>query len=375
MASIQRRENGAWRARYRDEAGREHARHFPRKTDAQRWLDEVTTSIVTGTYVDPKAGRITFDAYYKDWVKRQVVERSTASGTDLAVRSVPFLTVPIRNVRPSHVESWVKTMTKTLAATTIRTRFNSVRPIFRAAVRDRVIPVDPTEGIKLPRARRAQAAMAIPTPAQVGKILTAAEPHMAALFALCAFAGLRLGEAAGVQFDDIDFLGRTLSVERQVQRKTGRRTEVEVRDPKYGSERVVTLPDDLVTMLSLHVERFGTRPAGWVFIGAGDGPPHQNTVGWYWRKACDGAGISGFRLHDLRHFYASGLIAAGCDVVTVQRALGHTKASTTLDTYSHLWPDAEDRTRTAAAGLMAASTAGFEALADSVRTQEPGNTV
>jgi site-specific recombinase XerD len=61
--------------------------------------------------------------------------------------------------------------------------------------------------------------------------------------------------------------------------------------------------------------------------------------------------------HDLRHFYAPGLIAAGCDVVTVQRALGHAKATTTLNTYAHLWPTAEDRTRQAAGGLFAAATA------------------
>jgi integrase len=76
------------------------------------------------------------------------------------------------------------------------------------------------------------------------------------------------------------------------------------------------------------------------------------------------AGVT-FNLHDLRHFYASGLIAAGCDVVTVQRALGHGKASLTLNTYSHLWPRAEDRTRNAAAQML------NEALtADRVRTQQ-----
>ncbi len=61
--------------------------------------------------------------------------------------------------------------------------------------------------------------------------------------------------------------------------------------------------------------------------------------------------MEGFTLHSLRHFYASGLIAAGCDVVTVQRALGHAKATTTLETYWHLWPSAEDRTRKAASTL------------------------
>jgi hypothetical protein len=60
MASIAKRSNGQYRARYRDSGGKEHSRHFARKADAQRWLDEVTTSVATGQYVDPKAGRVTF---------------------------------------------------------------------------------------------------------------------------------------------------------------------------------------------------------------------------------------------------------------------------------------------------------------------------
>jgi hypothetical protein len=72
-----------------------------------------------------------------------------------------------------------------------------------------------------------------------------------------------------------------------------------------------------------------------------------------------------YRLHDLRHFYASGLIAAGCDVVTVQRALGHSNASITLNTYSHSCPDADDRTRKAAAGLVAQA---LGPAADGLRT-------
>jgi integrase len=61
------------------------------------------------------------------------------------------------------------------------------------------------------------------------------------------------------------------------------------------------------------------------------------------------------------------LIAAGCDVVTVQRALGHAKATTTLNTYSHMWPTAEDRTRGAAASMLATV---LEPAADSLRTAD-----
>ena len=68
MASIKKRADGSWRARYRDAAGREHAKHFPRKLDAQRWLDEVTTAVVTGTYVDPKTARTTVEEWCTSWL-------------------------------------------------------------------------------------------------------------------------------------------------------------------------------------------------------------------------------------------------------------------------------------------------------------------
>jgi len=81
MASITKRPDGRWRARYRDEAGKEHAKHFDRKVDGQRWLDEVTAAVVTGQYVDPKAGRRTFRAYAEAWAASQ------PHGTALGSRS------------------------------------------------------------------------------------------------------------------------------------------------------------------------------------------------------------------------------------------------------------------------------------------------
>jgi len=73
-------------------------------------------------------------------------------------------------------------------------------------------------------------------------------------------------------------------------------------------------------------------------------PPHH-TVGYWWRLTRRNADVIGIRLQDLRHFYASGLVTSGCDVVTVQRAPGHAAATTTLRTYAHLWPTAEDCTQ------------------------------
>jgi integrase len=82
-------------------------------------------------------------------------------------------------------------------------------------------------------------------------------------------------------------------------------------------------------------------------------PWHDNLVDYRWRSTRADAGVA-HKLHDLRHYFASGLIAAGCDVVTVQRAMGHASATTALNTYAHLWPTAEDKTRASASGMAAA---------------------
>jgi phytoene dehydrogenase-like protein len=75
--SIAKREDGRWRARYRDAAGKEHARHFARKVDAQRWLDDVTSSVVTGTYTDPRTSNVTLEDWSAIWLKGQVHLKAT----------------------------------------------------------------------------------------------------------------------------------------------------------------------------------------------------------------------------------------------------------------------------------------------------------
>ena len=113
----------------------------------------------------------------------------------------------------------------------------------------------------------------------------------------------------------------TLTVSRQVQWESG---GFEIRPPKYRSVREVYLAQTLTEMLTIHTKRFcpGTDTHRWLFKGSRRSPPHQNTFGHGWHKTMKSAQIEGLKLHELRHYYASGFIAAGCDVLTVQRAKG-----------------------------------------------------
>lgn len=382
MASIQKRElplksgedkpRHVWRARYRDAAGKEHSRHFPRKVDAQKWLDEVTASVVTGMYVDPAAGRVTFKAFFYEWSARQDWTAGTLDAATRAVLSTPFADMPLAKIAPEHVEEWLKEMTRPaatrkhgLAASTRKMRLNYVQMTFAAAVRGRRIAVSPAADarVKMPKKATDADELEIPTPEQVAAVLEAADPMFRGFIAVCAFAGLRLGEAAGLQVGDVDFLRRTLKVRRQVQGATN--TEAVLLPPKAGSSRTIYVPAGLTTLLAKHVEDVGTRGEERFFFSNGGYLFNRNSAGHYWREAAKGADLTGFTLHSLRHYFASGLIREGCDVVMVQRALGHSAPSITLDVYSSLWPDAEDRTRSAAAAMMSDV---LGSRADSVRT-------
>lgn len=151
----------------------------------------------------------------------------------ISLGSVTFGDLPFKAIRRSHVEAWVQEASECWAPTTVKVRFVIVISVFRPALADRVI------GVALPRRRKAEAAMRIPTVEEVGMLLGHADSTRVstrkgfrAYVALCGFAGLRKGEAAAVQVGDIDFLRRTLNVSRQLQRDGS--TYV-ARLPKYGS--------------------------------------------------------------------------------------------------------------------------------------------
>jgi hypothetical protein len=105
-----------------------------------------------------------------------------------------------------------------------------------------------------------------------------------------------------------------------------------------------------------------SRVSGTLLVGA-EAPMGYNR--WLWVQTVDRAGLSGVRYHDLRHAFASALIAGGCSVKAVQHALGHTSATTTLDVYGHLWPGDEDRIRDAV-------DRAFAPAEDSLRTGTDG---
>jgi len=355
MASIKKRENGQWRARYRDSAGKEHAKHFDRKVDAQRWLDQVTAAVVRGDYVDPRAGKVTVATYATAWEAVQVSSEGTKRIVDNALRLhlLPELGAhPIAAVRPTMVQAFVKTLeSKGLSPGSIRVIYHVTTQVFAAAVDDRVIAHSPCKKINLPKADDAE--VVPPTLEQVAAMADVIGDRWRALVITLAGSGLRIAEMLGLQVADVDFLRRTIRVERQ-RSQVGQLVPVKSK----SSRRTVPVGQVVIDALAAHLATFPSDGA--LFLDEIGEPLRYRRWRTLWEAAARTTGAD-FTAHGLRHFYASALIAGGASVKQVQERLGHASAVITLQTYSHLWPGDDDRTR----DVM---DAALGPLADSLRT-------
>jgi len=335
-----------WRARYRDDAGKEHERHFARKIDAQKWLDTVTASQVNGTYVDPKTARLTVGEWCDTWLRGYATRRASTvrqARTHVAQIKAEFGSVRLSAVRPSHVKSWTARLrAEDLAVSYVYALHSRLAQIMADAVHDGVIPRSPCSRRTSPGAGSQRPYVA--TTEQVWALYDAMPGRLRAAVLLAAFAGLRLAEACGLRVEDVDFMRGIIHPRVQFPAEE-LKTEI--------SRTPVPIPQSLALRLSAQVRDW----PGQALLTGRDGAQLST---WALERAMRTARAKveglpkGFRYHDLRHYFASLLIASGCDVKTVQARLRHASAKTTLDTYGHLWPDRDESTRAAADAVISA---------------------
>lgn len=362
MASIKKRPNGSWRARYRDSAGKEHARHFKYKDNprdlansAQHWLDEEKSKIRDG--IDPARANMTMGEWATLWLEGYGVNRpSTLRQARVHVKRIvaKFEHRTLSQIRASEVKSWmVELRGEGLADSTVYAIHSRLGQLFSDAIHDRIVARSPVSRRTSPGAGKQRAYVA--TTEQVWALHDALPAHFRPVVLLGAFAGLRVAEIAALRVSDVDFMRGIITPTIQ-----------------YPAEPLKTeasrLPIPIPLELALELNRV---PAQWgsdtLVVGAFGRPVSPYTIETAWRDARSTVkGLpEGFRIHDLRHYYASLLIASGLDIKTVQARLRHASAKTTLDTYGHMWPDKDESARAAIAVVLAARA---DSHADSLRT-------
>jgi integrase len=352
-----------YRVRWVDDAGKPQTRLFDRKADADRFDANVHADLSRGQYVDPAAGKVRVAEYSAAWRANQLHRASTAELMERAFRLHinPILGgMEIARVRPSNLKAWVKDRQNALEPSTLRIVYSYLAAMFSAAVVDRAIGVSPcTPDVRLPEIPDRR--LWIPNPDQVHAVAQALPDRYRAVAYLAASCGLRGGEIFGLELDDIAFLRREVTVERQLT-VTSRRSPYLAPPKTKTSRRTCELATVVGEVLAWHVKEFAPvevevedetdprkpvrRMARLLFTTADGRPMHRASWSHLWAPAVAVAGLpKGFGLHGLRHYFATLLIHNGASVKTVQLALGHSSPTITLNTYTHEWPDAVDRTR------------------------------
>lgn len=237
-----------------------------------------------------------------------------------------------------------------LSPATIRGIHGVLHQALDAAVRERLIPRNPTEGVVLPQ--KAQAPMKILNDEQLDRFMAELkkDPLWHDLFYVEITTGLRRGELCGLMWRDLDAKAGTLSICRSVHSQAGGGLTTGETKTHQGKRRI-TLPPSTVELLRT---RRKSSCSPWIFPDPirPELPISPQRAYTRLKEILKSAELPDLRFHDLRHTFATHALSSGVDAKTLSGILGHTKASFTLDTYTHVTGDMHRRAAEVVGGFL-----------------------
>lgn len=322
---------------------------FDNKALAIKRDGAITTELDQGKYVDPRHGKILVDDYAAKWRLDQLHAPGTVATVEMVFRLYvsPYIgQTQMGNIRLGTLQKLIKELDAVLAPNSLRSAWAYISSMFRFAMDNGDIRHLPLHRLKLPE--RDPHTLHIPTHEQVKALFSC---RLGSAYKVGAGCGLRGGEIFGLEPAAIDFDRRRIRVYQQ---------SIKIKDqaPYLGplktksSYREVEMPETVAEALKDHPTYVHT-----LWDRTNPRKPVERQVELFWetpeshqpyyhgtwthvvRRDCGKVGIPTFCIRDLRHYYATVLIAQGATVKDVQRALGHSKASMTLDTYADYWPE------------------------------------
>ncbi len=206
-----------------------------------------------------------------------------------------------------------------------------------AAVQERLIPKNPTEGTIIPKANYAP--KQILTEEQMEKFLDVLkqDPLWYDFFYTELTTGMRRGEICGLKWQDFEEKTGRLHIRRSVGYRKGGGVRVGETKTESGA-RTILLPPSTAELLK---QRKKKSYSEWIFHNptVPELPLSPQTAYNHMKTLLRNAGLPPIRFHDLRHTFATHALTSGVDAKTLSAILGHTNASFTLDTYTHMTTD------------------------------------
>ena len=372
MTSITRRGKDSWRIKF--EIGRDHVTgkrqtryQTVRGTKAEAKIEaaKIVAGWSKGQYVEASKETIAQFAarWLRDWAAANTSNKTYTRYEQLLRLQVSahIGAVPIQKLNAATLQTLYANLQRGgLSSRTVLHVHDVVHRMLRHAAQWGTVYQNAASLVDAPVVKSKE--MEILTPQQGQTVLQTLRGRSLYVIAATALGtGMRRGELLALRWQDVDLDGATLRVERSLEQTTRGGLVFKAPKTRHG-RRTITLPPSTVAELRAHwrtqQERrlalgMGKAPEDALVFGAWDGSIRSpNGLSKEWKLAMSKAGINA-TLHSLRHTHASTLIAAGLDVLTISRRLGHGSPAITLNVYGHLFkPD--DR----AAVIMETALAG-----------------
>jgi integrase len=325
------------------------------KKDAQRYLNAVLRELDLGTFVEPSAQ--TLSQYIKHWLKaaaRPRVSIRTADGYEALLQRYVLPTLGLKklsDIKALDIQAiYAGMLERKLSAQIVRHTHSALHNALKQAVKWGMLARNPAELVELPKVPRVERRV-LALEEAIRFLAVAATAPRGLIFSFALLSGMRPEEYLALQWRDLDFTRGTVTVQRALVRHKG---SWRFEEPKTTrSCRTIPLQTSLLQQLRQHkreqaAERLKAgslwEPYDLIFCSE-IGTPHSipNLTYRYFRPLLTQAELPQIRLYDLRHSHATLLLFAEEHPKIVSERLGHSTITLTLDTYSHVLPNMQQR--------------------------------
>lgn len=354
MGSIRKRLDGRWEARYTTPDGRQRSVYGKTEKEVTAKLRGALHDMDSGTWREPSKMTVAqwLDVWLADF-QGDNSERTVIKYKSIVNHNIKPVIGDLKLVKlsPIHIRRLISIMqARGLSQVTISNYYRILCTALNGAVESRLIKENHAAGITVSRGKVKK--FHVVERAQFPAFIEAAkETKYGNELIFMLYTGLRIGEARGLRWSDIDFDAGTMDVQRQLHPPSN--TVTRVTPPKYDEERVINLPPEAMDVLRVQrrkqAEQRIAMGTEWhedelsrdLVFRQPNGKAHgEKTISDALRSVGQAIGIPDIHPHDLRHSYAVAALRSGADVKTVQHNMGHKKASMTLDVYMAYTDDA-----------------------------------
>lgn len=366
--------DGKYQRKYKTYTVREKMTPKQLKEHLEHEAYKFEQKVLSDAYIEP--GIMTFEQFTKEWQSKWLEKNVSDSTISLRLSSLknhilPVIGhIPISKITTLMLLDLMENLTRKdgqegdLSVSSKQEVHKVLISVFKRATDWRVLSNDPMTGIQAPTEyKKRDKELNVYDEIEVKELLKAAQKqldHWRVFINLALATGMRRGELLGLEWKHVDLDNGFIDIQ-QILVKS--RDGIEIKNPKYNSKRLVSLPNSIVEDLKdyrlhckkekLRLQHKWTEPNHeWLFFNENGRYFHPDTPTKWWNRFIDRINrelkevdeedsLKKIRLHDLRHTSATLLIAQNVHAKIISERLGHKKISTTMDIYGHALPAAD----------------------------------